>query len=185
MEKKHCCPWWIGYLLINPLRKISLNPNKILKPYIKPGMRILEFGPGMGFFTPEIARLCGESGRVIAVDIQKKMLDTLRKRMKKKNLDSRLETLLVSAGGDWTAGNEESIDFLLAAAVVHEVPDQLQLFKRFHTVLKKNGRILFAEPKGHVNEKDFQESLELAEEVGFTVQDSGSGRVREALLIKK
>ena len=63
------CPWWLGYCLICPLQ--------ILAPYVHDGMTVLEPGSGMGFFTLELARLVVASGRVIAVDIQPKMLERL------------------------------------------------------------------------------------------------------------
>ena len=74
------CPWWLGYVLASPLRRLLQDPVAIVQPYISPGMTVLEPGPGMGFFTIELARLVGGTGRVIAVDIQPKMLDGLKAR---------------------------------------------------------------------------------------------------------
>jgi hypothetical protein len=45
------CPWWLGYLLVNPLRRLVQNPVALLQPYVAEGMTVLEPGPGMGFFT--------------------------------------------------------------------------------------------------------------------------------------
>ena len=50
------CPWWLGYLLASPLRRLMANPRKLLAPYVHEGMTVLEPGPGMGFFTLELAR---------------------------------------------------------------------------------------------------------------------------------
>jgi len=66
------CPWWLGYVLASPLRRLFLDPVKLLSPYVQAGMTVLEPGPGMGFFTLELARLVGPAGRVVAVDIQPK-----------------------------------------------------------------------------------------------------------------
>jgi len=40
----HVCPVWVGYLLASPLRKLLQNPDKILAPYVKPGMTVLDVG---------------------------------------------------------------------------------------------------------------------------------------------
>src|SRR5713226_6618958 len=76
-------PWWLGYFLLNPLRRFGQNPTNILSPHVREGMTVLEPGPGMGFFTLELARLVGSSGRVIAVEIQPKMLVRLKRRAAK------------------------------------------------------------------------------------------------------
>ncbi|HXN47666.1 MAG TPA: methyltransferase domain-containing protein, partial [Bryobacteraceae bacterium] len=68
------CPWWLGYLLASPIRRLAQNPSGTVAPYVREGMTVLEPGPGMGFFTLDLARLVGSSGRVVAVDIQPKML---------------------------------------------------------------------------------------------------------------
>jgi tRNA A58 N-methylase Trm61 len=78
------CPWWIGYLLASPLRRwFGQDPAKILSPYVREAMTVLEPGPGMGFFTIPLARLVGPSGRVITVDLQPKMIESLKRRASK------------------------------------------------------------------------------------------------------
>ena len=45
------CPWWLGYFLASPIRQwLGQDPIKILSPYVREGMIVLEPGPGMGFF---------------------------------------------------------------------------------------------------------------------------------------
>ena len=55
----HICPWWVGYLLANPLRRIFENPDKLLAPFVCNGMTVIDYGCGMGFFTIPLARLVG------------------------------------------------------------------------------------------------------------------------------
>ena len=52
-------------------------------------------------------------------------------------------------------------------AVLHEMPDQASVWKQIHEALKPGGRVLFAEPRGHVNEKGFEQSLSQASAQGF------------------
>ena len=77
------CPWWIGYFLASPLRRLVHNPATILRPFVSEGMTVVEPGPGMGFFTMELARLVGRPGRVVAIDVQPKMLVELRRALGK------------------------------------------------------------------------------------------------------
>lgn len=182
-KNTHCCPWWMGYFLLNPLRRLGQNPRTLLAPFLKKGMKVVDYGPGMGFFSLEMARLVGPEGTVHAVDIQKKMLDALQRRARRRGLAAQIESLLLAPGGDWTVGLQEQIDFVLAAAVVHEVADQAALFKDFMHVIKPGGVLFFAEPKGHVSAEKFAASLKLAGECGFTLR-AGDTAKREAVLIK-
>jgi ubiquinone/menaquinone biosynthesis C-methylase UbiE len=178
---KHVCPWWIGYLLISPIRRWLQNPEKILSPYISEGMTVLDIGPGMGFFTLPAARMVGESGKVIAVDIQEKMLSTLRKRAEKAGLAGRIVTKVCEPD---SLGVSEPIDLCLAFNVVHEVPDPGVFLSQIKAVLKPTGQLLLAEPGGwHVSENDFRETLALAAAAGLkVVAEPRIRRSRVALL---
>src|SRR5271157_2613986 len=85
------CPWWLGYWLICPVRSWSQRPQQILAPYVHHGMTVLEPGPGMGYFTLELARLVGDSGRVVAVDVQPQMIERLKRRAAKAHVLGRLD----------------------------------------------------------------------------------------------
>ena len=80
------CPWWLGRLLASPARRLVHDPAAILPPFVTAGMTVLEPGPGMGFFTLELARLVGPRGKVVAVDVQPRMLSGLRRRAAKAGL---------------------------------------------------------------------------------------------------
>jgi SAM-dependent methyltransferase len=162
---KHVCPWWLGYLLACPIRRWFQNPEKILSPYITEGMTVLEIGPGMGFFTIPAARMVGAGGKVIAVDVQEKMLQALVKRAKKAGVGDRIVAKLI---GPDSIGVSEPIDLCLLINVVHEVPDPAGLFSQIKTILKPTGKVLLVEPAGwHVSEKQFQDTLAVASHAGL------------------
>jgi hypothetical protein len=56
----HVCPWWGGYFIDNPLRRLLHDPEKILRTYVKPGMTVMDIGCGMGFFSIAMAKIVGE-----------------------------------------------------------------------------------------------------------------------------
>src|SRR5450759_4723487 len=75
LTDKHICPWWLAYIFDNPLRSWLHNTRKILAPYLREGMTAVDIGCGMGFFSRGMAKIVGDGGRVISVDLQQKMLD--------------------------------------------------------------------------------------------------------------
>ena len=161
------CPVWVGYLLASPIRRLVQNPQKILAPHIRAGLRVLEVGPAMGFFTLPLARLVGPSGRVICVDVQGKMIDALMRRARRATLADRIEARVCDSDSLGVADLARTIDFVLAFAVVHEVGDAARLFGEIESVLTPRGRLLFAEPRGHVSARAFQESLGVAKQNGL------------------
>ncbi|MDH3568374.1 MAG: methyltransferase domain-containing protein [Desulfobacteraceae bacterium] len=180
------CPHWVGYLLINPLRKSFENPNKILGPFVQEGMIVLEAGCGMGYFTLPLARMVGPKGRIIAVDIQPKMLSGLRRRAQKAGLLPRIELRHTREDGLGVKDISGKVDFAVALHVVHEVPDPFSFFAEVWQALKQGSKLLVVELKGHVTQDQFSESVAAAENVGFVSEvlpKKVGGRV--ALLIKK
>ena len=78
------------------------------------------------------------------------------------------------------------MDFAVALHVVHEVPNQTSFFTEVWQALKQGSKFLVVEPKGHVSQDQFSESVAAAENVGFVSEvlpKKVGGRV--ALLIKK
>ncbi len=184
-SKSDVCPVTAGYLLICPVRRIIHDPEKILSPYIKEGMTLLDVGPGMGYFTIPMARLAGERGLVIAVDIQKEMLEKLRMRALHRGVAERIELIQADENSLNLSSYRERIDFALAFAVVHESPDAGRLFRDIYSAMKKGGRLLFVEPIGHVSRKKFEDSLKAAEIAGFILSGRPSVFLsHSALLIR-
>ncbi len=179
------CPWWLGPLLASPLRRLTHDPRRILGPYISSGMTVLEPGPGMGFFTLEIARRVGPSGRVLAVDIQPQMLSGLARRAKKAGLSGRIECRLAQGRELGVQDLHGSVDLVVAFAVVHELPDAGSFFRQSASALKSGGRLLLVEPAGRVSEELFASELEAARAAGFAIaEEPFVRRSLSALLIK-
>ena len=180
------CPWWLGYLLACPLRRFAQDPAKLLAPYVREGMTVLEAGPGMGFFTLDLARLVGPSGRVVAVDIQARMIASLKRRAARAGLLERLDARLASASSLGVADLVGAVDFSLLFAVVHELPAVETFFAELAQALKPGAGLLLVEPVGHVKPAQFEAELQAAAKAGFVVADRPSiHRSRAALLLKK
>jgi 2-polyprenyl-3-methyl-5-hydroxy-6-metoxy-1,4-benzoquinol methylase len=174
------CPWWLCFTFDNPLRKLLHNPEAILRPYVHPGDRVIDIGPGMGYFTIPLARLVGPKGHVIAIDVQEKMLSALRSRAKKNGVSERIQAHLASQN---SLGKHEPVDFILAFWMAHEVPDQSSFFREIRESLKPNGSLLLAEPIVHVPRKYFLRTLQAAIETGLAVKESPKIRLSHSALL--
>jgi ubiquinone/menaquinone biosynthesis C-methylase UbiE len=185
MADRHLCPWWLGYLLASPVRRLFQDPAAIVGPYVGEGMTVLEPGPGMGFFTLELARRVGPTGRVIAVDIQPRMISGLQRRLAKAGLAERVEVRLASEGSMGLQDLAGKVDFTLAMAVVHEMPSAEKLFAEAAAATKLGGTLLLAEPSGHVKAETFANQLKAAADAGFTVAERPTVRHSQTVLLKK
>lgn len=179
------CPWWLGYLLISPLRRLQLNPTKALAAWVREGMTVLEPGPGMGFFTLPLARLVGPRGRVIALDVQPKMIRKLQRRLAKAGLQQRVEARLVAADSLAIAGLAGQVDFTLAFAMVHEMSSAANFFAEAAAASKPGARLLLVEPAGHITEEEFAAELREAAQAGFREVDRPRIRRSMAVLLQK
>ena len=161
------------------------DPNQILRPYLAEGMTVFEPGPGMGFFTIEMARMVGASGKIVAVDIQPRMLENLRRRARRAGVADRIVGRLAESQMMGIADFTGKVDFILAFAVVHELPNTRKFFEESYLVMKPKGRMLFSEPSNHVDVESFEKSVQMAQEVGLTVVDRPIIRSQETVLLGK
>jgi ubiquinone/menaquinone biosynthesis C-methylase UbiE len=181
----HVCPVWLGYVLVSPLRRLWQRPDQILAPFVGDGLLVLEPGCGMGFFTLDLARMVGPNGRVVAVDLQERMLAGLRRRARRAGLLDRIETRLAGSDCLGVADLAGRVDVAFALHVVHEVPDVAGFFAEMAVALKPEGSLLFVEPRGHVSKDAFAASLAMAEKAGLRVVDRPHIRRDPAALLTK
>jgi 2-polyprenyl-3-methyl-5-hydroxy-6-metoxy-1,4-benzoquinol methylase len=178
------CPWWLGYFLISPLRRLAHDPDRIVGPYVRPGMTVVDFGCGMGHFSLPMARMVGATGRVVCVDVQDKMLAGLRRRASRVALVDRLDIRTVPAEDTELGGLKNQADFILAMFVIHEVPDAARVLKGLADALRPGGCMLLAEPGFHVSERAFLDTVAIAERLGLTVVEHPTVRRSRAVLLR-
>ena len=179
------CPWWLGYLLVSPLRRLLQDPHRVLAPFVREGMIVLEPGPGMGFFTLELARLVGPSGRIVAVDIQPRMLASLERRAARSGLRERVEARMAQPHTLGIADLTGRVDFTLAFALVHELPCAQPFFAEVARASKPRAGLLFAEPAGHVKTPVFEAELNAAVLAGFELVERPAIRRSHAAFLRR
>jgi ubiquinone/menaquinone biosynthesis C-methylase UbiE len=181
MAHHHVCPWWMGYLLATPLRRLFEKPEKLLEPFLHEGMTAVDYGCGMGYFTLPMARMVGPHGKIIAVDLQEKMLGEMQKRAGRAGLAERIEPVLAGSDG---AAIQGQVDFVAALYVVHELPDAKAFFAQMRAIMKPGAKLFMIEPGSRVTEAEFAEEIDIATSTGLELVEEGAfGRGRGALLV--
>ena len=161
------CPWWHAYTFDNVLRRLVHDPAKLFGPYVKPGMTVIDVGCGMGINAIGLARIVGDEGRVIALDLQQEMLDVLQRRAERAGVVHRIES---HRCGPDSLNVEAAVAFANAFWMVHEVPDVRSFMREVHSCLCGGGRLFVAEPAFHVSSGDFEETVAAAKEAGFELE---------------
>ena len=166
-ERNRVCPVELAGSLDNRIRRWLQDPQKLLAPYVKEGLKVLDLGCGPGFFSIEMAKMVGKKGKVFSADLQEGMLQKIRDKIRGTELAERIT--LVKCDKD-KINVREQVDFILTFFMVHEVPDKDSLFKQLKAVLSDNAQVLLVEPKlFHVSREAFAATTKIAKENGFKV----------------
>jgi ubiquinone/menaquinone biosynthesis C-methylase UbiE len=181
-EKNRVCPVTLARFLDSRIRRWLQDPRKMLRPYIKEGMTVLDVGCGPGFFSIELAQMVGKSGRVIASDLQEGMLRKLRDKIRGTELEERITLHRCEKN---KLGLSEDVDFVLALYMVHEIPNQEDFFNEIKSVLKANGQVLIVEPPFHTSKGAFERTIQKAWEAGFIAVDRPKIFPNKAVVLRK
>jgi len=139
--------WVMGHQaagwLERPEREKEEDPAKLVKALaVTPGMTVADLGAGSGFYTFRLAPLVGPTGKVLAVDIQKEMLDIIRDRAKKQNVANVEPVLGAEQDPKLPAG---AVDLILMVDVYHEFSHPYEMTEKMTAALKPGGRLVFVE----------------------------------------
>jgi len=178
----HVCPWWLAYSFDNVLRRAFMKPEAMFGEYVRPGMTVADVGCGMGFNSIALARMVGEEGRVISLDVQAKTLDVLRKRAARAGVAERIETREVAPD---SLGLREKVGFAVAFWMIHEAPDSGRLLGEIAAALEEGAVFFAAEPRGHVSEEAFERMVQMAGEHGLRVEAEPVVRLSRAVVLRK
>jgi len=182
LNGEHTCPWWLAYTFDNPIRRLIHKPQIILKGLVEKGQTVLDLGCGMGYFSIAMAKLVGDTGRVISVELQQEMLDVLVKRAQKAGVQSRIQVHKCQPD---KIGINEPIDFALSFWMAHEVSDKVAFLKEVSELLKPNAKLLVVEPKIHVSYSSFKEIVKAGQQVGFKTGAKPPIRISRTIIFSK
>lgn len=157
------CPAALSWLVHNPLRRQYMRPV-LDRVGIQPGERVLELGPGPGAFTVDAARRVGPEGRLVAVDIQPKMIEQLRRRLDGTGL-ANVEAHIASAYE--MPLDSESINRAFLVTVLPEIPNRGLALAELRRVLKPGGILSITEEFIDPDYLFACETIRLVEAAGF------------------
>jgi ubiquinone/menaquinone biosynthesis C-methylase UbiE len=171
--------------MASPLRRLFENPEKLLGPWVEPGMTVLDVGCATGFFSLPLARMTGEKGRVLCVDVEPRMIHGLERRATKAGLRDRIEPIRCGESDLALSDREATVDLAVAIHTLHELPDIERGLRQISAALKPGGRLLVIEPRGHVSRATWEHELEVARPLGLVAKQSLDLRRRFAALLEK
>jgi predicted methyltransferase len=128
-------------LLESPDRDTWQKPDQIMDALgIADGSTVADIGAGAGWFTIILARRVGPNGTVYAEDVQRQMLEAIRRRVSREgllNVQGRLGTTTDPRLP------ERAIDAILVVDMYSEVDvdDRVTFLRNLARALKPNGRI--------------------------------------------
>ncbi len=181
-NKNRVCPVERAGALDTRLRRWIQSPKRILKPYVKEGMHVLDLGCGPGVYTLELANMVGEKGLVVAADIQDGMLQMVQKKIRDTPLEKIIELHQTSQS---SLDLSLKADFILAFYVLHEIPGKENLYKELYLLLKPGGKLLIIEPKGHVTKQEFKTMVLQFESLGLHSENCSNVFFSRTALLQK
>jgi ubiquinone/menaquinone biosynthesis C-methylase UbiE len=114
--------------------------REILEP--RPGERMLEVGPGTGYYALPVASWLAPNGRLDVVDLQQEMLDHTSGRAREQGIGNLVPTRADATSLPYQDG---SFDAAYLVAVLGEIPDQGAALRELRRVVKPGGRIVVGE----------------------------------------
>lgn len=126
--------------LDNPMRRKMLPVEKVLELIqISEKQHIADIGCGIGYFTLPMAKAVGEEGKVYAVDINKEMLEEIKRRVEEQKLLN--VEIIQSLENDFKI-NDNTLDVVFTSTVFHEVNSPVDFLQECKRVLKSEGVII-------------------------------------------
>jgi len=162
-------PSQISFWLDFPLRRLILSPKKLAdRLHLKEDFKVLEIGPGSGYFSVEVARRIPQ-GHLELFDIQQEMLEKAHHKIESAGLHN-----IGFTQGDAVAlpFDENEFDVVFLVAVLGEVSDKERCLGAIYRILKPSGLLSITEQPGDPDFLSLSVVRSLAEKQGFEFVES-------------
>lgn len=161
---------FLTQLIDNPVRRRFIQkPDTVAERVrLKPGMTVVEIGPGKGSYTKAVAERVLSGGKVYAIDVQESIIERLRERFEREgvtNVRPRIDDVYDLSLEDG------SVDRVLAIAVLPEIPDPVRVLKECRRVLKPGGLVCLSEVFSDPDYPRRSTEMRWAEEAGLVLEE--------------
>jgi len=109
---------------------------------LKPGMVVADIGAGSGRISLMMAAKVGETGKVLAVDIQQEMLDLIQEKLNQRDIRN-VELVLAKVKSPQL--KPASVDLALMVDVYHELEYPYEVMLELSKAMKPGGRVVLVE----------------------------------------
>jgi len=129
---------WVG-VFDDPGRDAWQKPDAVIDVLgIAPGMTVADLGAGTGYFSVHVAKAVGDKGKVLAIDVEPKLVDYLKERAAKAHL---AQMVAVLAPTDDPKLPAQGVDLVLIVDTWHHIDDRLHYLAKLAAGLKPGGRV--------------------------------------------
>ena len=127
-------------LLEPPDREAWQKPDQVMDALgVAESTVVADLGAGGGWFTVRLARRVGQNGKVYAVDVQRLMIEAIRRRMRREGYTNVIPVL--GAFTDPQLPADARMDAVLIVDAFHEMEDPALLLRNVARTLKPHGRV--------------------------------------------
>jgi SAM-dependent methyltransferase len=161
-------PHELAFLLTIPLRRLIQPPGTLVRRlHLQRDSRVLEVGPGPGYFSAEVAREIPQ-GRLVLFDLQREMLVKARLRLRRVGA---VNAMFVQGDGSRIPLRVGSFDVAFLVAVLGEVPDPAACVESLHRVLRPGGLLSITETIGDPDALSQEDLKALIQSKGFELAE--------------
>ena len=160
-------PHELAFVLTLPLRRFLQPPEALVaRLALAPDARVLELGPGPGWFSPHVARALPR-GKLVLYDLQREMLAKARRRLNRAGVAN---AAFVQGDGARLPFRDASFDVAFLVAVLGEVPDPAACVAELRRVLRAGGLLALTETRCDPDALSRDDLVALAQPRGFALE---------------
>jgi ubiquinone/menaquinone biosynthesis C-methylase UbiE len=137
-------PSFLTLVIDNPWRRRFVQkPSTVADQlFLKPGMIVVEIGPGKGSYTIEFAKRVIPNGKVFAVDISESVISRLKQRITHEAIPNIVAQIDNAHAFSF---ENESVDRVIAIACLPEIPHPVKVLREIRRILKPTGMVSLSE----------------------------------------